>query len=397
MAPVSSSASLNVTESRTMHFETLAVHSGHAPDASSGAVAHPITLSVTYAREPDGSYRSGNYYSSKGNPNRNTLERCFAELEGGTTAVAFASGCAAITAVLRLLKPGDHVLVPDDVFQGTIRILGNLMPKWGISYSVVDMTDLVSVTAAIQPNTALIWAETLSNPLLKVTDIGAIASVAHGAAAICVVDNTFVTPVLQQPLMQGADLVLHASTKYIGGHGDVVGGIIVGSGSSEGWMMELREIQALEGAVPSPFDCWLIHRGLKTLSCRVRTHSANAMQIAQYLSRHELIEEVYYPGLAHHRGHRLASSQLANGYGGIVSMRPKGGRDAALKIAASVKVFTNATSFGETESLIQHQATSLTHGADTGMLDDLLRLSIGLEHPVDLIADLEGALRSIHL
>lgn len=271
------------------------------------------------------------------------------------------------------------------------------MPKWGISYTVVNMTDLVAVAAAVESNTALIWTETLSNPLLKVTDIGAIARLAHEAKAICVVDNTFVTPVLQQPLLQGADLVLHASTKYIGGHGDVLGGIIVGNGSGEGLMMELREIQTLEGAIPSPFDCWLIHRGLKTLSCRVQAHSKHAMQIATYLSEHELVEEVYYPGLFSHRGHRLAKTQLEGGYGGIVSMRPKSGKDAALRVAASVKVFTNATSFGETESLIRHQATSLTHGTDTGILDDLLRLSIGLEHPADLIADLDEALRSAHL
>jgi cystathionine beta-lyase/cystathionine gamma-synthase len=193
------------------------------------------------------------------------------------------------------LKPGDNVLVPDDAFQGTIRILRDLMPKWGISYTVVNMTDLVAVAAAVESNTALIWTETLSNPLLKVTDIGAIARLAHEAKAICVVDNTFATPVLQQPLLQGADLVLHASTKYIGGHGDVLGGIIVGNGSGEGLMMELREIQALEGAIPSPFDCWLIHRGLKTLSCRVQAHSKHAMQIATYLSEHELVRRSVLP------------------------------------------------------------------------------------------------------
>ncbi|MFM0336801.1 trans-sulfuration enzyme family protein [Paraburkholderia fungorum] len=379
-----------------MRFETLAVHGGHVPDAASGAVAKPITLSVTYQREPDGRYPSGNYYSSKGNPNRDTLEACFASLEGGTQAVAFASGCAAITAVLRLLKPGDHVLVPDDAFQGSIRILRDLMPRWGISYGTVDMTDLRSVAEAITTNTRLIWVETLSNPLLKVTDINAVANLARDAAALCVVDNTFVTPVLQQPLSQGVDLVLHASTKYIGGHGDVLGGIVIGNARSEGLIEQLRQIQSLEGAVPAPFDCWLIHRGLKTLSCRVQTHASNAMQIAKFFSEHELVEKVYYPGLPGHPGHDLATSQLSGGYGGIVSIRPKGGRIAALKIAGAVKVFTNATSFGETESLIQHQATSLTHGTDTGIFDDLLRLSIGLEHPADLIADLVTALHSAH-
>jgi cystathionine gamma-synthase len=380
-----------------MRFETLAVHGAHVPDAGSGAVAKPITLSVTYQREPDGTYPGGHYYSSKGNPNRDTLEACFASLEGGTGSVAFASGCAAITAVLRLLKPGDHVLVPDDVFQGTIRILRELMPKWGVSYGTVDMTNLRAVAEAIRPNTRLIWVETLSNPLLKVTDVTAVASLARDAAALCVVDNTFVTPVLQQPLSQGVDLVLHASTKYIGGHGDVLGGIVTGNARSEQLIEQLRQIQSLEGAVPAPFDCWLIHRGLKTLSCRVQTHATSAMQIAKYLSEHELVEKVFYPGLASHAGHDLATSQLSGGYGGIVAIRPKGGRIAALRIAGTVKVFTNATSFGEAESLIQHQATSLTHGTGTGIFDDLLRLSIGLEHPADLIADLVRALHSAHL
>jgi cystathionine gamma-synthase len=247
------------------------------------------------------------------------------------------------------------------------------------------------------PHTRLIWAETLSNPLLKVTDIEAVAGLAHEAAALCVVDNTFVTPVLQRPLSQGVDLVLHASTKFIGGHGDVLGGIVIGNARSERLIEELRQIQSLEGAVPAPFDCWLVHRGLKTLSCRVRTHASNAMQIAEFLSTHALVEQVYYPGLASHAGHGLAKHQLSGGYGGIVSVRPKGGRNAALKIAGAVDIFTNATSFGETESLIQHQATSLTHGTDTGILDDLLRLSVGLEHPADLIADLDQALRFAHL
>jgi cystathionine gamma-synthase len=378
-----------------MKLETLAVHGGHAPDAGSGAIAKPITLSVTYQREPDGTYPKGSFYSSKGNPNRDTLETCFAGLEGGAAAVAFASGCAAITAVIRTLKPGDHVLVPDDVFQGTIRILRDVMPKWGVTYRMIDMTDLAGLSAAMTPATKLVWTETFSNPLLKVTNLRAVADITHRAGALCVVDNTFVTPVLQRPLDSGVDLVVHASTKYIGGHGDVLGGIVVAMEDSA-TIKEVRQIQLLEGAIPSPFDCWLCHRGLKTLPYRVRAHSANAMLIARYLSTQQFVKKVFYPGLESHAGHELARTQLDGGFGGIVSVQVRGGRDAAVGVAGRVKIFTNATSFGEVESLVQHQATSLTHGTGTGIHDDLLRLSVGLEHPDDLVADLDQALRYAH-
>jgi cystathionine gamma-synthase len=378
-----------------MRFETLAVHGGHAPDRASGAVAQPITLSVTYERDDDGNYPSGHFYSSKGNPNRTALETSFAALEGGTVAVAFASGGAAITAVFRTLQPGDHVLVPDDVFQGTIRGLRELLPKWGISYGVVDMTDLGAVEAAMQANTRLIWTETFSNPLLKVTDLRRVAAIAHEAGARCVVDNTFVTPVFQRPLEQGVDAVIHATTKYIGGHGDVLGGMVVARDDSA-MMQEVRQIQLLEGSVPAPFDCWLLHRGLKTLPYRMRGHATNALAVARALETNRHVTRVYYPGLAGHVGHELAAAQLSGGFGGIVSIRVRGGRDAAMRVANHVQVFTNATSFGEPESLIQHQATSPTHGTNTGIHDDLLRLSIGLEHPDDLIADLEHALDLAH-
>jgi cystathionine gamma-synthase len=378
-----------------MRFETLAVHGGHAPDRASGAVAQPITLSVTYERDDDGNYPSGHFYSSKGNPNRTVLETSFAALEGGTVAVAFASGGAAITAVFRTLQPGDHVLVPDDVFQGTIRGLRELLPKWGISYGVVDMTDLAAVEVALQTNTRLLWTETFSNPLLKVTDLRAVSDIAHRAGARCVVDNTFVTPAFQRPLEQGVDAVIHATTKYIGGHGDVLGGMVV-SRDNSAMMQEVRQIQLLEGSVPAPFDCWLLHRGLKTLPYRMRGHAANALAVACALETNPHVTRVYYPGLVGHVGHELATAQLSGGFGGIVSIRVRGGRDAAMRVANHVQVFTNATSFGEPESLIQHQATSPTHGTNTGIHDDLLRLSIGLEHPDDLIADLEHALDLAH-
>jgi cystathionine gamma-synthase len=378
-----------------MRLETLAVHGGHVPDAGSGAVAKPITLSVTYQRDPDGTYPKGSFYSSKGNPNRDTLETCFSGLEGGCAAVAFSSGCAAISAVIRTLKPSDHVLIPDDVFQGTVRILRDVMPKWGVTYGMIDMTNLAAVSTAMTPNTRLVWTETFSNPLLKVTNLRAVAEIARRAGALSVVDNTFVTPVLQRPLDSGVDLIVHASTKFVGGHGDVLGGIVISKENSLA-MQEIRQIQSLEGAVPSPFDCWLVHRGLKTLPYRVRAHSSNALAIARYLSRHRWVKKVFYPGLEAHDGHELATSQLSGGFGGILSIQVRGGPEAAVRVAGRVSIFTNATSFGEVESLIQHQATSPTHGTGTGIHDDLLRLSVGLEHPEDLIADLDQALTHVH-
>jgi cystathionine gamma-synthase len=376
-----------------MRFETMAVHAGHVSDAATGAVAKPITLAVTFARDADGEYTRGYHYSSKGNPNRDTLELCFAALEGGETAVAFASGCAAIAAALRAaLRPGDHVLAPDDVFQGTIRLLRQFLPKWGIGFDVVDMTDAGAVRDAMRRETRVLWTETLSNPLLKVTDIGRIAEIAHARGALCIVDNTFVTPVFQRPLDLGADLAVHATTKYVGGHGDVLGGIAVAPARNAALIGQIREIQSLEGAVPSPFDCWLVHRGLKTLAWRMHGHAKNALQVARFLESHPGVAAVHYPGLERHPQHALAKRLLGGAGGGIVSFQVKGGKAAAVAVAARTKLFTNATSFGEAESLIQHQASSPTHGTNTGLVEDLLRLSVGLEHADDLVADLDQAL-----
>jgi cystathionine gamma-synthase len=377
-----------------MKLETIAVHEGNEADRASGAIVRPITLSVTFQREEgDGAYRREYFYSSKGNPNRNGLESVFAALEGGRVAVAFASGCSAIAAVLRTLKPGDHVVVPDDVFQGTIRLLREVLPKWGITYSTVDTTDIGAVQNALQPNTRMVWMETLSNPLLKVTDLSLISEVAHKQNAISVVDNTFVTPIFQRPLSDGVDLVVHATTKYIGGHGDVLGGIVLAAEPSR-LIDEIRQIQVLEGAIPSPFDCWLVHRGIKTLAYRMRGHAENALKVARALECHPLIEAVHYPGLESHAQHFLAKRQLSGGFGGIVSVQVRGGRELARAVCANTKIFANATSFGEVESLIQHQASSPTHGTNTGLAENLFRLSVGLEHPDDLIADLEQALQA---
>ena len=374
-----------------MRLQTQAVHVGHEVDTASGAIARPINLSITFERDGDGSYPRGYFYSSKGNPNRNGLEAAFAALEAGKVAVAFASGCAAITAVLRTLQPGDHVIIPDDVFQGTVRILREVLAKWQITYSSIDLSRIASVEPAFRPNTKLVWMETLSNPLLKVTDLKAVSDIAHSHGALSVVDNSFVTPIFQQPLHDGVDLVVHAATKYIGGHGDVLGGVVVAAEAGP-LIDEIRQIQWLEGAVPSPFDCWLIHRGIQTLPCRMRAHAANALAVAQALEGHRSIAAVHYPGLKSHPHHALANRQLVGGYGGIVSVQVRGGRDVAIAVCRNVKIFKNATSFGTTESLIQHQASSPTHGTSTGLAEDLLRLSVGLEHPDDLIEDINQAL-----
>jgi len=253
-----------------MKFETCAVHCGTDVDPTSGSIVKPVTMSVTFERDANGDYHRGYFYSSKGNPNRNGLESAMAALEGGSDAVAFASGCSAISAVLRTLNPGDHVLIPNDVFQGTVRLLSEILARWGLRYTVVEMTDLNAVQRAFQKNTKLVWMETLSNPLLKVTDLKLLSDFAHRQGALSVVDNSFVTPVFQRPLTDGVDLVVHATTKYIGGHGDVLGGVVVAREPGP-LLDEIRRFQQIEGAVPSPFDCWLVHRGIKTLAYRVES------------------------------------------------------------------------------------------------------------------------------
>lgn len=375
-------------QTQPLRLETRAVHAGTGVDPHTGAVIEPLTLSATFERDADGGHRRGYHYSKAANPNRRSLERAVAALEGGTDAIAYASGSAAILAVLSTVGQGRHVLIPDDVYQGTVRLLRLSLARWGIRFSTVDMTDLAAVRAALQPDTRLVWTETLANPTLKVTDVARVAAIAHEHGALCAVDNTFVTPVFQRPLAHGVDFVVHATTKYLAGHNDMVGGVVVADPSL---LDRLRTLQWVEGAVPGPFDCWLARRGLKTLAVRVRAHAANAAQMAAYLERHPAVSQVWYPGLASHPQHALAR-EILDGFGGIVSFRVRGGPDAAKDIAARTRVFTNATSFGAPESLIQHQASAPTHGTGTALAEDLLRLSAGLEHPDDLIADLDQAL-----
>lgn len=371
-----------------MHIETLAIHAGHTPDPATGAVMSPIHLSTTFERAADGSYPSGYVYTRTANPNRHELEAALAALEGGAAAAAFASGLAATGAIFQALAPGDHVLFPDDVYFGAGRLLREVMAPWGLRYSIVNMADLDAVRAAVRPQTRLVWVETPSNPLLKITDIAAVAEIAHAAGARCAVDNTWPSPVGQQPLALGADLVMHATTKYLGGHSDVLGGVVVVREVDE-FFERIRLVQTIGGAVPSPFDCWLLLRSIRTLPYRMRGHSANAQRVAEFLAEHPAVAAVHYPGLPTHPGHAVARRQMKL-YGGMLSIQVRGGAEEAMAVAARVRLFTRATSLGGVESLIEHRAS--VEGTHTTTPANLLRLSIGLEHPDDLIADLAQAL-----
>ena len=371
-----------------MKLETLAIHAGHTPDPSTGAVMPPIHLSTTFERGADGAYPGGYVYTRSENPNRKALETCLAALEAGAAAAAFSSGMAAIAAIFQSLAAGDHILFPDDAYFGAGRLLRELMAPWGLTYSVVNMADLDAVRAAVRPETRLIWVETPSNPLLKITDIAAVAEIAHAAGAHCAVDNTWPSPTGQQPLKLGADLVMHATTKYLGGHSDLLGGAVVAR-TENGSFERIRLIQTIGGAVPSPFDCWLLMRSIRTLPYRVRAHTENAQRIAEYLAEHPAVETVHYPGLPTHPGHAIARRQMLQ-YGGMLSIQVRGGAEEAMRLAGRVRLFTRATSLGGVESLIEHRAS--VEGPHTATPANLLRISVGLEHPDDLIEDLAQAL-----
>lgn len=371
-----------------MHIETLAVHAGRHADRATGAIAPPIYLSTTFERSPDGSYPHGFSYSREGNPNRQALEEALAALEGGKEALAYPSGMAATTAVIQGLEPGDHIIAPDDVYYGLRKLLGEVFGKWGLQTDYVDMTDLDALQAAVRPNTRLVWIETPSNPLLKITDLESAARIARQAKAISVCDGTFATPVLQRPFEWGIDMVLHSTTKYIGGHSDMVGGALITR--FDNYLFErARKSQQFGGAAPAPFDCWLALRGVDTLPWRIRAQSASAAHIATFLQTHPAVEAVYYPGLAGHPGQQIAARQMS-GFGGMLSFQVRGGRDQAMRVAARVRIFTRATSLGGTHSLIEHRAS--VEGPLTRAPQNLLRMSIGLENTEDLIADLRQAL-----
>lgn len=371
-----------------MHIETLAVHAGRKVDPATGAVMTPIHLSTTFERRPDGGYTDGFVYIREGNPNRRALEEALCTLEGGQAAAAFASGQAATLAVLQALATGDHVLIPADTYFGTRELATHILAPWGLQATAVDMTDLDQVAAALRPNTRLIWVETPSNPQLKITDIAAVAAIAHRAGARCVVDNTWPSPILQKPLSLGADLAMHASTKYLGGHSDLLGGALVAA-TEDDFFARIRVIQNIGGAVPSPFDCWLLLRSLSTLPYRMAAHCDHAQRVAAFLAEHPRVAAVHYPGLPSHPGHAVAARQM-RGFGGMLSIQVAGGMAQAMAVAAGVKLFTRATSLGGVESLIEHRAS--VEGPDSPTPVNLLRISVGLEHPDDLIADLDQAL-----
>src|SRR5438876_602276 len=317
-----------------MKIETLAVHAGHAVDPATGAVAAPIYLSTTFERDVEGTYPRGFMYTRNDNPNRQALEQGISALEGGAGAAAFASGTGATMSIFQALSPGDHVLAHVEAYYGTSRLIREILVRWGLQADFVDMSDLAAVKKALRPNTKLAWAETPSNPLLKVVDLDALAEIAHGAGSIFVCDNTW-APVLQRPFDVGADLILHSTTKYFGGHCDVLGGIVVGKTDNE-FFQRIRSIQYEGGAVPSPFDCWLILRGMRTLPWRLRAHSENAMKIAEFLARHPKVARVHYPGLRSHPGHKIAAKQMSL-FGGMLSFEVTDGRDAAMSVTATAK------------------------------------------------------------
>ena len=371
-----------------MKIETLAVHAGHTVDPATGAVSSPIHLSTTFERDAEGTYSRGFMYTRNNNPNRQALEQGISALEGGPAAAAFASGTGASMSIFQALAPGDHVLAHVDAYYGTSRLLREMFMRWGLDVSFVDMSDLRAVEKALRSKTKLAWMETPSNPLLKIVDLSVVAQIVHGAGATCVCDNTW-APTLQRPFDLGADLVLHSTTKYFGGHCDVLGGIVVTNVEND-FFQRIRSIQYEGGAVPSPFDCWLILRGMRTLPWRMRAHSENAMKVADFLYRHPKVARVHYPGLKSHPGHEIAAKQMSM-FGGMLSIEVKDGRDVAISVAAKTKIFTRATSLGGVESLIEHRAS--IEGAGTTSPEGLLRLSIGLENADDLIEDLDQALR----
>ncbi|MGQ0764436.1 MAG: trans-sulfuration enzyme family protein [Gemmatimonadota bacterium] len=367
---------------------TTAVHAGRAPDPATGALAEPIVLSTTFERAADGTLPHGYLYSRDRAPNRVALERALAELDGGEDAVAFSSGSAATAAILQSLDPGDHVICPAAVYYGTRKLLAQVFERWQLRFTIVDNTDTATVLAAVTPATRLLWIETPSNPALDVSDIAAISAIARDAGAISVVDNTWGTPVGQRVFDLGADIAMYSTTKYHGGHSDVLSGALVTRAVDDFWG-RVRLMQTTVGAVASPFDCWLVHRGLPSLPCRFERQCESAMIVASALAGHPRVELTHYPGLPTHRGHAIASRQMLR-FGGMVSFQVRGGHSAAHGVAAQVKIFTRATSLGGVESLIEHRRP--VEGPTSTTAENLLRLSIGLEDPRDLVDDLIGAL-----
>lgn len=378
--------------SDSLQFSTRAVQATQHRFEDAHPVTTPIYLSTTFVRNEDGTYNHDFLYSRSGNPNRALLEKAIADLEQGEVAYCFASGMAAIHAIFQSLRPGDHVLIPDDIYFVIYALLQEVFVPWGIEMSLVDMSNLAQVEKAIQSNTALIWVETPSNPQLKLTDVAAVSQLAKANKALLAVDNTWPSPVLMQPLNLGADIVMHSTTKYFGGHSDVLGGAVVFREKTEVSERVLR-IQALAGGVPAPFDCWLISRGIQTLSVRVLVQSQTAMQLATFLEKHPAIERVLYPGLESHPQHAIAKAQMPNGFGAMLSVLIKGNAERAIAVSNTLQLFTTATSLGAVESLVEHRKS--VEGPESATPDNLLRISVGLEAINDLIKDWEQALEHV--
>lgn len=374
-------------------FNTLAIHAGQEPDSLTGSVTVPIYQTSTYKQDGVGGLRGGYEYSRSANPTRTALEECLAALEGGARGLAFASGLAAEDAVLRTIcSPGDHLLLPDDAYGGTYRLIARVLNRWGVDFTPVAMHDADAVAAAIRPNTRLVWVETPTNPLLNVADISAIATIAHDAQAKLVVDNTFASPYLQQPIALGADVVIHSMTKYLGGHSDVVGGAAIAADPELGEQLQFH--QNSMGAVSGPFDAWLVLRGIKTLGVRMDRHCDNAERIAEFLVEHPAVSSVLYPGLPSHPNHDIAARQMRR-FGGMISFRLAGGEEAALKTTGLTSLFTLAESLGGVESLIEHPGRMTHASVANSPLEvpaDLVRISVGIENIEDLLADLAAAL-----
>jgi cystathionine gamma-synthase len=374
-------------------FNTRAIHAGQEPDSLTGAVTVPIYATSTYKQDGVGGLRGGYEYSRSANPTRTALEEALAALEGGVCGLAFASGLAAEDTLLRAIcQPGDHVVVPDDAYGGTFRLIAGVLSRWGIEHTAVPLADLDAVRAAVRPSTRVVWCETPTNPLLGIADIAGLAGIAHDAGAHLVVDNTFASPYLQQPIGLGADVVVHSTTKYLGGHSDVVGGALVAADAEVGEQLAFH--QNSMGAVAGPFDAWLVLRGIKTLGVRMDRHCANAERIVEFLAEHPAVDRVLYPGLPSHPGHDIAAGQMRR-FGGMISFTLRGGEETALKVCGLTSVFTLGESLGGVESLIEHPGR-MTHmsvaGSPLEVPNDLVRLSVGIENVEDLIEDLASAL-----
>ena len=369
---------------------TVCVHSAHSPEPATGALAQPIYLTTTFQRDADGGYPRGFRYSREGTPNRTSLETCLAALEGGIGAAAFASGLAANMAVLELLREGDRLVAPREAYYGSIKQFTEHAARRRVAVELADFTDLKAVRTAVGDRARLVWIETPTNPLLNITDLKAVTAIAHEAGALVVCDNTFATPICQRPFDFGVDLIIHSGTKYLGGHSDVLSGLAIVRTDSA-LLEHLQAWQRSAGAALAPFDCWLLRRSVATLALRVRAQCAGALQVAEFLARHRAIEQVFYPGLPQHRGHATAVAQMPGGFGAMLSVCVSGGQQAALDVASRTHLFARATSLGTVESLIEHRAS--IEGPQSRTPQNLLRLSIGIEEPTDLIADLEQALK----